>query len=90
MTIFVDSMNAKFGRLIMCHMVSDGHDDSELHEMAHRIGVQRRWHQKAGTAHSHYDICLSKKELALQLGAIEISRQELGALLKTKRAALQE
>lgn len=86
MTVFVDSMNAKYGRMTMCHMVSDADNDDELHAMASQIGVARRWHQKAGTPHSHYDICLSKKKLALELGAVEISRQDLARILAKKRS----
>ena len=51
MPVYVDNMKAQFGRMIMCHMVAD--TDEELHAMAAKIGVQRKWHQKAGTPHSH-------------------------------------
>ncbi len=85
MTVYVDDMRAKFGRMIMCHMLAD--TDAELHAMAARIGVARRWHQKAGTPHSHYDICLSKRALAVKLGAIEIDRRGVSDIIKTKRIA---
>lgn len=81
--VYVDDMQAKVGRMVMCHMLAD--TDLELHEMAAKIGVARRWHQKAGSPHSHYDICLSKKALAVQFGAKEISRKDVAALIKTKR-----
>lgn len=81
--VYVDDMRAPYRRMVMCHMLADS--DEELHAMAARIGVARRWHQKAGTPHSHYDICLSKKALALKFGAVEISRRELADLLKNKR-----
>ncbi|MDF8363330.1 MULTISPECIES: DUF4031 domain-containing protein [Achromobacter] len=81
--VYVDSMQATFGRMKMCHMVAD--TDEELHAMADRIGVARRHHQKADTPHSHYDICLAKRKLALKAGAIEINRSQLGALIKSKR-----
>ena len=63
--------------------------DFELHEMARKIGVHRKWHQKPGTVHSHYDICLSKRALAIKNGAIEIDRRGVSAILKAKREALQ-
>lgn len=85
MAVYVDNMRAPYGRLIMCHMLAD--TDDELHDMADRIGVARRWHQKAGTPHSHYDICLSKRAQAVAAGAIEIGRQQLSDLLQRKRAA---
>jgi hypothetical protein len=78
-------MAAKYGRMIMCHMVAD--TDDELHAMASRIGVARKWHQKSGTAHSHYDICKSMRTKAVALGAVEIDRAGLGEIIKRKRAA---
>ena len=86
MAVYVDDMQAVFGRMIMCHMLADS--DEELHAMAQRIGVARRWHQKPGTAQSHYDICLSKKALALTAGAKLIDRRGVARLLQAKRQAL--
>lgn len=87
MTVFVDTMKAKYRNMIMCHMVAD--TDEELHAMADLIGVNRKWHQKAGTEHSHYDICLKKKALAIAEGAKEISRRDLVLLIRKKRIAIQ-
>ena len=86
MTVYVDDMRAKFGSMIMCHLLADS--DEELHAMAARIGLKMEWHQKPGTVHSHYDIALSKRRLAVHFGAIEITRSQLGAILKKKREAL--
>lgn len=85
MTVYVDDMAAPYGRMVMFHMVAD--TDDELHAMADKIGVARRWHQKVGTPHSHYDICKAKRAQAVSLGAIEIDRVRLGAIIKSKRAA---
>jgi hypothetical protein len=47
--------------------------DEELHATTAKIGVVRKWWQSPEkTSGSHYDICLSKKDLAIQFGAIEI------------------
>ena len=85
MTVYVDQMQAPYGRMIMCHMVAD--TDEELHAMADQIDVARRWHQKRGTPHSHYDICKAKRARAVALGAVEIGRQELAEIIRRKRAA---
>jgi hypothetical protein len=88
MAVYVDDMRAQFGRMIMCHMLAD--TDEELHAMADKIGVARRWHQKAGTHLSHYDICLSKRAIAVQFGAKEIVRADVARLIKAKRALLSQ
>lgn len=80
-------MRAKFGRMVLCHMIADS--DEELHAMAARIGMKPEWHQKPGTHHSHYDISLSKRALAVRFGAIEINRAQLAAILKRKREVVK-
>lgn len=75
MTVYVDDMRAKFGRMIMCHMIAD--TTLELCQMADKIGVDLKWIQKQGTAFEHFDIALSKKALAIQSGAVEITGREL-------------
>lgn len=82
MAVYVDDMRAKFGRMVMCHMIAD--TDDELHAMAELIGVDRRWHQKAGTAQSHYDICLAKRALAVKGGAVEITMRRLAEIVRHK------
>lgn len=86
MAVYVDDMRAPYGRMIMCHMIAD--TDDELHAMADLIGVARRWHQKAGTHASHYDISLSKRALAVRYGAQEIGKRQLSDLLRRKREAI--
>jgi Protein of unknown function (DUF4031) len=49
----------------------------ELLTMVNAIGVQRKYIQKAGTWKEHFDICLSKKQEAIALGAIEIDSHSL-------------
>lgn len=79
MTVYVDDMRARFGRMVMCHMMADTME--ELHAMADRIGLQRRWFQdKPG--HPHYDISLSKKALAIRHGAKEVSGRELVRVMR--------
>lgn len=84
MTVYVDDMRANFGRMIMCHLLADS--DNELHAMAYKIGVARKWWQSPeNTAGSHYDIALSKKSLAVSFGAIEITWRQAGAMNSRRR-----
>ena len=83
MSVYVDSMNEAYGRMKMCHMMAD--TTAELLEMADRIGVDRKWIQYPGTHREHFDICMSKKKLAIESGAIESSTMELGRLIRRKR-----
>lgn len=83
MAVYVDNMRAAFGRMKMCHMIADGSD--ELLAMADRIGVDRKWLQKAGTPHEHFDIALSKRALAVAAGAVEVSMMELGRIIRARR-----
>ncbi len=87
MTVKVDNMRAPFRRMIMCHMMADS--DEELLDMADKIGVQRKWHQYPGTTRSHFDICLSKRKLAVRAGAVEVSHMALGRIMLNRRRRLK-
>lgn len=90
MSVYVDDANIPFGRMIMCHMISDTED--ELLAMADKIGVARKWMQrKPGMPwRTHFDICQSKRKLAVSHGAIEIGMGELAGILARKKAAYLE
>lgn len=76
MPVYVDRVNIRYGRMVMCHMIAD--TEAELHAMADRIGVQRKWFQDTSKASfPHYDIALSKKALAIAAGAIECDRKAM-------------
>lgn len=83
MTVYVDDMEAPYRGMKMCHMLADS--DEELLEFADKIGVQRKWHQYPGTVKSHFDICLSKRALAVRLGAKEITMRETGEIVAARR-----
>lgn len=83
MAVYVDDMEAPYGRMIMCHMAAD--TTAELLEMADRIGVDRRWIQKRGTIYEHFDISKGKKQLALEAGAILLSRRDFVRWMLKKR-----
>ncbi|MCC7173269.1 MAG: DUF4031 domain-containing protein [Planctomycetes bacterium] len=83
MTVYVDDMRAGFGRLTMCHMLAD--TDEELHAMADRVGVARRWHQAPPAHDSHYDIATSKRRLAVQHGAVPITFRQAAAMNRRRQ-----
>ncbi|WP_421907240.1 DUF4031 domain-containing protein [Mameliella sp.] len=89
MTVYVDDMHStplgQLGRMKMCHMIADSTD--ELLAMADKIGVARRWIQKRGTANEHFDIASSKRALAVQHGAVEITMRELAMKCRDRRKA---
>lgn len=77
MAVYVDDVRHRFGNMVMCHLWADTLD--ELLEMVDRIGVQRKWIQghpelsfgkHLHASWVHFDIALSKKDLALKAGAI--------------------
>ena len=83
MAVFVDDAFLPFGRMKMCHMVADS--DEELIEIATRLGLNRKWHQHPGTYRSHFDVCSSKRRLAIDQGATPITWRELAIKLVEKR-----
>lgn len=88
MAAYVDDMRAPFRRMVLCHLVADTLD--ELHAMADRIGVARRWYQGPPlTPWPHYDICQSKRTLAVQAGAMEIRWREAPAIARRCIGSIQ-
>lgn len=85
MTVYVDDMAAGFFNMIMCHMVAD--TEAELEEMAIKIGMNTRWWQYKGTRKTHFDICKSKRALAVRYGAIPVTCHELGFMLKSRKSS---
>ena len=81
MSVYVDQPIYPYGRMMMCHMLAD--TEAELLEMADRIGVKRKWIQRKDVL--HFDICKSKRKLAVDFGAIEIGRTELVNLMRRQR-----
>jgi hypothetical protein len=81
-TVYIDDMHrypmGRFGRMKMSHMIADTED--ELHAMAARIGIARKWHQG-----DHYDVSKSRRELAIQYGAKPVTMRELAAMCFHRR-----
>ncbi len=69
MTVYVDDVRHRFGRMIMCHLWAD--TEEELHAFAARLGLKRAWFQEPPKARwKHYDISLGVKARAIRLGAV--------------------
>ena len=84
MSVYVDDSRARFGRMVMCHMMADSPD--ELHGMAVAIGVARQWFQGPPKHfYPHYDIALSKRVLAVRRGAKEVTARELIGLFRAPK-----
>lgn len=93
--IVVDQLQTYTGRGRLsgqwCHMLSDTGDMDELHAMARRLELKRSWFQDDGQAWGrHYDLRPTKRALAVELGAREITFREMGELLLQLREAEAE
>jgi hypothetical protein len=64
------------------HLMADSLD--ELHEFAQRLGLRRNWFQDRASG-AHYDITDAKREMALRIGAVPLSRDDV----KLYQAVLQ-
>jgi hypothetical protein len=79
MTVYVDDMYkspmGQFGRMKMSHMIADSTE--ELLAMANKIGLDRKWIQKAGSPYEHFDVSISLRNKAIAFGAVEVTTREL-------------
>ena len=72
-----------------CHLFTDG-DIDELHAMAERIGLKRRWFQCGNKRLPHYDLTESRRNAAISLGVIALSRAEAARLWRMLREAVTD
>ena len=79
MTVYVDQPIHKYGQMIMCHMISES--EEELHAMADKIGIKKKWYQ-SNASFPHYDICKSKRALAIEHGAVEVTSRQLVQVIR--------
>lgn len=87
MTVYVDDARipARVGRLEgrWSHLTADTRE--QLDAFAARLGLRPAWIQKAGTPLEHYDVTESKRQLAIRLGAVQITAREAGHQVVAKR-----
>lgn len=86
MSCYVDAVRAYPGAGLrfhdFCHLLADSRD--ELHAMADRLGVPRRFFQDHPWRW-HYDLPEHVRVEAVRLGAIEVDLYTLGRLLRERR-----
>lgn len=88
MAVFVDDIKAAYRGMKMCHMLAD--TTSELLDMAGKIGVSAHHIQHGGTFKEHFDICQTKRTLAIEHGAkpITLRHAVILTVLKMERNAV--
>jgi hypothetical protein len=76
-----------------CHMISTLADlvaaESELREMAIRIGMGAHWIQHQGKPTIHYDLTPSLRARAVRAGALEVNAYEFARARLNGRAAVE-
>jgi Protein of unknown function (DUF4031) len=84
MTVYVDDAIWVWQRLNWCHLLADETD--ELHRFAAELGVKRSSYQgPPKTTTPHYDITAFERRLALRIGAVACSREEIVAIVRLAR-----
>lgn len=72
-----------------CHITTDGPLE-ELHALAARVGLRRRWFQEHPTA-PHYDLTPPRREAAIAAGAVFVSaREQALARLRRRRRPMPD
>ncbi len=86
MTVYVDDLYlhpmGQLGQMKMSHLVAD--TEEELHAMADKIGVARRWFQQKPSG-DHYDVALVKRSLAIRHGAVAVTVRTLALMCSNRR-----
>ena len=78
MAVYVDEPIWEWRGRRWCHLTADSPE--ELHELAARLGLRRRWFQsKPGQPwHDHYDLPEDVRDQAVACGARPLTIQEMG------------
>ena len=87
MSVYVDDAVIHWRGQRWAHLMADTLD--ELHAFAARLGIPRRAFQDK-TSGAHYDVTTELRALALQLGAVAISRhrdrEQMRVVIRKARA----
>ena len=87
MTVYVDALIWERHDRLWCHLLGD--DDVQLHALAAAIGCARHRYQSrpARPWVDHYDIDEQRRRMAIERGAVALTRSEVVALIARKRYA---
>lgn len=66
-----------------CHLFADS--EQELETMARQLGLKPSW--KQGGSLVHYDLVPAKRARAIELGAVELTRESFSQVYRRLRAA---
>jgi len=84
---YVDTVRSYPGKTLryteFCHLLADTR--AELHAMADALGIPQRFFQDHPWRW-HHDLPEQLRGRAIELGAIEVTMHDVGALLKARRA----
>ncbi len=83
--VYVDNYydtGVRYRGMKMCHMIAD--TTEELLAMVNKIDVKRKWIQHAGMINEHFDICFSKRVLAVKAGAKEINFRAYAKMIEER------
>ncbi len=82
MSVYVDNIAPRGWKLgPSCHLIGDSLE--ELHAFAQRIGMRREWFQPKSSP--HYDLTASRRQRAVECGAIPLSRGDFVGKLRELR-----
>jgi len=84
-SVYVDRPMHRFRHMFMCHMLADSPE--ELHAMADRIGIARKWYQYDAST-PHYDLPQQMRAAAIAAGAVEVERRDLVAVIRRIRTSI--
>lgn len=78
MSVYVDALvpclrNASWKYDNSCHLFGD--TDEEVIEFGKKIGLKEHWYQRKRHGLSHFDLNDSKRAMAVNAGAIQVSRE---------------
>lgn len=83
MSVYIDNARIPYGRMLMCHMFADTHE--ELVAMAKKIGLSIKHIQHEGQPNEHFDVSSAYRAKAIKEGAVEVDQRSLVKLIKRKR-----